>query len=111
MASVDFALDQSGDKPVIPAGTDADDLFILPNLPGSKTIPDLQTAMYFDPTLKAMVEDLVYGDHDFQTFIAFAGGGPQLFGDAASFEGRFLDVLYRWVGVDTSVPADADHPF
>lgn len=32
-------------------------LAVLPNLGGTDSLPDLGTAMYFDPVLKAIVED------------------------------------------------------
>lgn len=97
MASVRFALDETGARAVIPDGADLGDLPTLPNLPASAANADLMTAMFFDPTLEAMVEELVYADHDFETFQDFADGG-------------FIDILYRWVGVDTSLPEDPDHP-
>ena len=111
MASVQFALDQSTGRPVIPPGADISELLTLPNLAGSATIPDLRTAMYFDPVLKAMVEQLVHADHDFSTFVDFAGGGPDFDGPPSSFQGLFLDILYRWTGVDTSLPQDPEHPW
>ena len=58
MASVRFALDESGGRAVIPDGADLGDLPTLPNLPASAANADLRTAMFFDPTLKAMVEAL-----------------------------------------------------
>lgn len=97
MASVQFATDETGLRPGIPDGAALGNLPILPNLPASAGIPDLRTAMFFDPTLKAMVEDLVLGAHDFETFADFSAGG-------------FIDVLYRWTGVDTSIPASVAEP-
>ena len=79
----------------MPPDADLGNLFALPNLSGHLGLPDLRTAMYFDSTLRAMVEDLTYGPHDFDTFAEFRDGG-------------FLDVLYRWAGIDTSVPLDPD---
>ncbi|MBA3678434.1 MAG: M10 family metallopeptidase C-terminal domain-containing protein [Sphingosinicella sp.] len=45
--------------------------------------------MYFDPTLRTMVEDLISGPHGFDTFAEFQTGG-------------FSDVLFRWAGIDPS---------
>jgi Ca2+-binding RTX toxin-like protein len=99
MGSVQFALDESGNIPAIPENAALGDLLILPNLSGNAALPDLRTAMFYDATLKAMVEDLVFGDHDFDTFAEFQEGG-------------FLDMLYRWAGIDTSVPLEpGDQPY
>jgi len=111
MASVQFALDQTTGRPVLPQGADVGDLLVLPNLPGSAAVPDLRAAMYFDPALMALVEQLVFGNHGFDTFADFAGGGVKMDGPASTFGGRFLEVLYRWTGVDTSVPPDPDRPY
>ena len=61
--------------PRIPEGTPLGDLYALPNLAASAATPDLRTAMFFDPVLKAMVEDLVFGDHEFDTFAEFRESG------------------------------------
>lgn len=98
MASVQFALDESINRPEIPENADLGNLHVLPNLPASAALGDLRTAMFFDPVLKTMVEDLVYGQHEFGRFKQFADGG-------------FVDLLYRWTGVDTSVPEDPDAPY
>ena len=99
MGSVQFALSDGDNVPVIPDGTDIGDLAALPNLPGLSALPDLRTAMFYDPTLRAMVENLVYGDHNFETFADFEKGG-------------FLDVLYRWAGIDTAVPlSEGEQPY
>ncbi len=111
MASARFALDQSSGRPVIPENAELGNLLILPNLPASAALPDLRTAMYFDPVLKAMVEELVYDAHDFDTFVDFAGGGPDLDQVGGSIESRFLEILYRWTGVDVSGPPDPGDPY
>lgn len=97
MGSVNFALEE-----ILPAPTDSallGDLLLLPNLSGQLGLTDLRTAMYNDPVLKAMVEDLTYGNHGFDTFAEFRDGG-------------FLDVIYRWAGIDASVPlGPGDQPY
>lgn len=95
MGSVNFALEES--IPTIPQEADLTGLALLPNVSGQLGLPDLRTAMFFDPMLRAMVEDLVYGSHDFDTFAEFCDSG-------------FLDVLYRWAGIDPSVPLGPDDP-
>ncbi|MBA3512303.1 calcium-binding protein [Sphingomonas sp.] len=95
LASVNFALEES--RPTIPAGADMSGLGLLPNLPGLLGLPDLRTAMFFDPVLKEMVHNLVYDNHDFSTFAEFRDGG-------------FLDVLYRWAGIDASLPVGPGDP-
>lgn len=98
MGSVQFALDESGSIPTIPNNVDVRDLIVLPDLPGILALPSLRTAMFFDPTLKALVEDLLFGDHNFDAFVDFEREG-------------FLDVIYRWAGVDTSAPLEpGDQP-
>ena len=95
MVSVQFAMDESGSFPIIPQGADLANLPVLPNLSGLLGLPDLRAAMYVDSTLKTMVEDLVFGSHDFDTFAEFRNGG-------------FENVLYRWAGVETSIPVGPD---
>lgn len=97
MGSVDFALNET--VPTVPAHADMSHLAALPNLSGQLGLPDLKTAMFLDPTLKGMVEDLVYGDHDFDTFAEFRDGG-------------FLAVVFRWAGIDPTVPLQpGDQPY
>ena len=89
MGSVQFELEEM--LPAIPANADISDLVVLPNLSGDRGLPNLRTAMYFDANLRQMVEDLTFNNHDFDTFAEFRDGG-------------FLDVIYCWAGVDTSIP-------
>lgn len=48
-------------------------------------------------TLRTMVEDLVFGPHDFETYREFDEGG-------------FQDVIFRWAGIDTTQPLGPDDP-
>ncbi len=92
MASVNFALDETGNVPAIPTGADLGTLPTLPNLsPGGSALPDLRTAMYFDPVLKAMVENLVYGSHDFDTFAEFQEGERLIGLDGGAGDGDWLE--------------------
>ena len=118
MASVQFALDETGDVPVIPENANIDDLVALPNLPGLSAIPDLRTAMFFDATLKAMVEDLVFGDHDFDTFAesaldnvrlhALTAPGPSDYGDDILHGGAGADQLFGVGGDDLLYGGDGN---
>lgn len=98
MASVRFALDETVTLPEIPEDAVVGNLPILPNLAGHGTLADLATAMFHDPVLRGMVEDLTLEAQDFDTFQEFVDGG-------------FADVIYRWAGVDTSVPEDPEQPY
>ncbi len=129
MASVWFGMDESVNRPVIPDYSDMSEYYQLPNLPAAASMPDLKTAMYFDSILKEMVDDLARGEFDFGSFADFAGlpitqpystfttnggggiviGSDLLTGEAVA--GRFIETLYRWAGVDTSVAEDPDHPW
>ncbi|WP_336966750.1 lectin-like domain-containing protein [Sphingobium aquiterrae] len=91
VGSVWFETDETGNRPVVPEGADISDLAGLPNMGGSSAIPSLRTAMYFDATLHDMVNALVNEPHSFSTFKEFLEGG-------------FLDILYRWVGVNPEAP-------
>ncbi len=99
MASVQFAMDESGGIPKLEPGTDKGNIAILPNLPGLNGLPDLHTAMYLDSDLRAMVEQLALDPQDFETFSEFRAGG-------------FVDVLFRWAGVDQTAPVEpGDVPY
>ena len=132
MASVWFGMDESVNRPVIPQGANIDEYYPLPNIPAVASMPDLWTAMYFDPVLKAMVEGLSASDFDFESFadfaglpvttptslvVASAGSGSStstVIRSASVSEvtsGRFIEILYRWAGVDTSLPQDPVRPW
>ena len=129
MASVWFGMDESVNRPVVPEYSDLTAFYPLPNLPAAASTPDLRTSMYFDPVLKAMVESLATGDFDFESFADFAGlpvtdsaslvggsgSGTVIIGSSEAapevISGRLMEILYRWAGVDTSVPEDPNHPW
>lgn len=132
MASVWFGMDESVNRPVIPGYSDLSEFYQLPNLPAAASMPDLKTAMYFDPILKSMVDNLARGEFDFGSFADFAGlpvtqpfstlmttgggiGGSSIVGSDPLAEevvaGRFIEILYRWARVDTSAAEDPDHPW
>ncbi|WP_344696415.1 calcium-binding protein [Sphingomonas rosea] len=87
IASIDFAVQEV--KATLPADADMSDLITLPNLNGQDGLQDLRTAMYFDSSLKQKVVDLIAEESTFETFADFRDGG-------------FLDVIYKWAGLDVS---------
>ncbi|MCW2393507.1 beta strand repeat-containing protein [Sphingobium sp. B11D3A] len=91
MGSIWFGIDETTQRPTVPANADLTDLNALPNLGASGAVPSLRSAMYIDPLLKEMVDNLVTDAHEFETFKDFCEGG-------------FLDVIYRWAGVDPDTP-------
>lgn len=98
MASVWFALDQTVAPPTVPSGADIGDLIWMPRLSGSADVPHLTTAMYHDPLLRQMVEDVVEGVVDFATIDEF-------------MTQAFEPILFRWTGVDAPPPpGQEDHP-
>jgi len=111
MASVWLGMDKSLNRPDIPAGANVGNIQILPNLPAAGAMPDLRTAMYFDPILKSMVENFVSGDHDFDDFAAFAGWHVLHDGSHTVLEGGFVDLLARWAGVEISEAQAPDSPY
>lgn len=98
ISSVEFALDDSMPLATIPDGSDLSSVEALPNLTGIVGLPDLRVAAFHDPELRSMVNSLAFGDNDFTSFADFRDGG-------------FLDVLYRWAGIDQStVPGEGEPP-
>jgi Ca2+-binding RTX toxin-like protein len=95
VGSVWFALEEPTSPMEIPANADTGNLRYLPNLGTGGAVPDLRTAMFFDPTLKGMVENLVLQNNNINSFQQFRDGG-------------FLDILYRWIGVSPSGAGGVD---
>ncbi|HYW17669.1 MAG TPA: calcium-binding protein [Allosphingosinicella sp.] len=87
------------------------EVFSLPNLRGYGLVPDLWVAMSLDPTLKAMVKDLIADASSFtalqnvvgEYFVmvgGLMGGGSAFYPHSYNMQ-AFDHMLARWAGVDT----------
>ncbi|HEX8076379.1 MAG TPA: hypothetical protein VF511_01080, partial [Chthoniobacterales bacterium] len=109
--AVAFSTDQVNTVYQLPEGFEYDpEVFSLPNLRGYGLVPDLWVAMSLDPTLKAMVKDLIAGALSFTTlqdvvgeyFVMTMGGfgGGTFYPHSYNMQ-AFDHMLARWTGVET----------
>jgi hypothetical protein len=115
--AVGFSTNQSDTRYIIPEGFAYDpEVFVLPNLRGYGSVPDLWVAMSLDPVLKGMVQAIVAGaeagDYDDirdlagSPFVESSPGYINRYGNTVrgttsySYQASaFDDMLARWAGI------------